>query len=83
MKANKLPPLPCNSVSFPLEPTRNGTEFIDVTLACEDGELEEAHKVVLAPTNPSSKSKQASSSIDLDWGICSSAEEEKNILSEH
>ena len=29
--------------------------------------------MVPAPTNPSSKSKQASSSIDLGWGICSSA----------
>ena len=49
-----------------------------MTLACEDGELVEAHKVVPAPTNPSSKSKQASSSIDLGWAICSSAEEKKH-----
>ena len=73
MKAKKPPPLPCNNVGFPLEPTRNGTEFTDVTLACEDSELEEAHKVVPAQTNPSSKSKQASLSIDLGWGIWSSA----------
>ena len=73
MKANKPPPLPCNSVGFPLEPTRNGTEFTDVTLACEDGELVQAHKLVPALTNPSLKLKQASSSIDLGWRICSSA----------
>ena len=65
MKANNPPPLPCNNVGFPLELTRYDKEFTDVTLACEDGELEEAHKVVPASTNPSSKLKQAPSSINL------------------
>ena len=72
MKANKLLPLPCNNVGFPLEPTRDDREFTDVTLACEDGEQKQAHKKVPALTNPSYQSKQALSSIDLGWGICSS-----------
>ena len=77
MKANKLPPIPCNNVDFPFKPTRDDKEFNDMTLACEDGELKDAHKVVPALTNPSLKSK-APSSIDLGWGICSSAVK-KNI----
>ena len=35
---------------------RDDGDFADVTLACEDDELKEAHKVVPALTNPSSKS---------------------------
>ena len=52
MKANKPPPLPCKNVSFPLKPTRDDTEFTDVTLACEDGRQIEAHKVILAASSP-------------------------------
>ena len=73
MKANKPPLLPCNNVSPSFGAPRDYREFTDVNLACEDGELKQAHKVVPAPTNPFSKSKQASSSIDLGWGVCSSA----------
>ena len=31
---------------------RNTTDFVDVTLACEDGRQIEAHKVILAATSP-------------------------------
>ena len=31
---------------------REGTEFVDVTLACEDGQQVEAHKVILAASSP-------------------------------
>ena len=31
---------------------RNNNDFSDVTLACEDGEQLEAHKVVLASSSP-------------------------------
>ena len=31
---------------------RNNTDFVDVTLACEDGQQVEAHKVVLAASSP-------------------------------
>ena len=31
---------------------RNDTDFSDVTLACEDGEQFEAHKVILAASSP-------------------------------
>ena len=31
---------------------RYGTEFADVTLACEDGQQIEAHKVVLSSSSP-------------------------------
>ena len=31
---------------------RNTTVFVDVTLACEDGRLIEAHKVILAASSP-------------------------------
>ena len=31
---------------------RNDKEFTDVTLACEDGQLMEAHKVILAASSP-------------------------------
>ena len=56
---------------------REDKEFTDVTLACEDGELYEAHKVVPDSAHPSYKSKQALSSINLGWGICSSAEKKQ------
>lgn len=42
---------------------RDDTEFIDVTLAYEDGEEMEAHKVILTASN--SSEKYTSSSIDL------------------
>ena len=31
---------------------REGTDFVDVTLACEDGQQVEAHKVILAASSP-------------------------------
>ena len=31
---------------------RNETEFVDVTLACEDGQQVEAHKVILTASSP-------------------------------
>ena len=31
---------------------RNDTEFVDVTLACEDGSTIAAHKVILAASSP-------------------------------
>ena len=31
---------------------RNDKEFIDVTLACEDGQQLEAHKIILATSSP-------------------------------
>ena len=31
---------------------REGTEFVDVTLACEDGQQVEVHKVILAASSP-------------------------------
>ena len=31
---------------------REDKEFTDVTLACEDGQQIEAHKVILAPSSP-------------------------------
>ena len=31
---------------------RNDTEFADVTLACEDGQQVEAHKIILASSSP-------------------------------
>ena len=34
---------------------REGKDFTDVTLACEDGQQVEAHKVILAVTSPSQK----------------------------
>ena len=34
------------------EELRNDTDFTDVTLACEDGELVEAHKVILVTSSP-------------------------------
>ena len=31
---------------------RNNTDFVDVTLACEDGQQIEVHKVILAASSP-------------------------------
>ena len=37
LKANKLPPLPCNSISSSFGAPKYDREFTDVTLVCEDG----------------------------------------------
>ena len=34
------------------EELRNDTDLTDVTLACEDGELVEAHKVIIVTSSP-------------------------------
>ena len=48
---------------------REDNEFADVTLACEDGQQIEAHKVILATSSPFFqnllKKKTASSPIDI------------------
>ena len=40
------------NVSSTFNNLRNGKEFADVTLACEDGQQMEAHKVILAASSP-------------------------------
>ena len=47
---------------------RKGTDFADVTLACEDGQQIEAHKVILAAPSPFSQKKHTQSSTDLHEG---------------
>ena len=55
---------------------RQDKEFTDVTLACEDGQQVEAHKVVLVASSPFFQNllksfplkEQASSSVDLPAG---------------
>ena len=41
-----------DSVTFSFRELRNDKEFSDVTLACEDGQQVEAHKVVLTSSSP-------------------------------
>ena len=40
------------NVNFAFKELREDKEFIDVTLACEDGQQVEAHKVVLVSASP-------------------------------
>ena len=40
------------NVNSALGNLREDKEFTDVTLACEDGQQIEAHKVILAPSSP-------------------------------
>ena len=40
------------NVNFTFASLRNDKDFTDVTLACEDGQLMEAHKVILASSSP-------------------------------
>merc|ERR1719290_68787 len=40
------------SINSAFESLRNDKEFTDVTLACEDGQQMEAHKVILAASSP-------------------------------
>ena len=40
------------NVSSTFNNLRNGKEFADVTLACEDDQQMEAHKVILAASSP-------------------------------
>ena len=51
---------------------RQDRDFADVTLACEDGQKIEAHKVILASSSPFFKNllkkEQTSSSADLYEG---------------
>ena len=50
---------------------RDDKEFTDVTLACEDGQQMEAHKVILAASSPFfEKILQTSPSTDLSREIC-------------
>ena len=43
------------NVNSAFERLRDDKEFTDVTLACEDGQQVEAHKVILAATSPFSE----------------------------
>ena len=51
---------------------RESSDFVDVTLACEDGHQIEAHKVILATSSPffsgNFQEKQTQSPIDLHEG---------------
>ena len=40
-----------SNIGNTLEKLRDGSEFTDVTLVCEDGQQVEAHKVILASTS--------------------------------
>ena len=42
----------CDNVSSAFRDLRDDKEFTDVTLACEDGQQVEAHKVVLIASSP-------------------------------
>ena len=46
------PPLPRNNVNSSFGDLRDDNEFSDVTLAWEDGQQAEAHKVILAGSSP-------------------------------
>ena len=48
LRSNRFPDIVCQS----LKVLRSGQDFADVTLACEDGDLVEAHKVILAGGSP-------------------------------
>ena len=48
LRSNKFPDIICRS----LKVLRSGEDFADVTLACEDGNLVKAHKVILAGSSP-------------------------------
>ena len=41
-----------DNVHFSFGKLRNDNDFTDVTLACEDGQQVEAHKVILAASSP-------------------------------
>ena len=47
---------------------RESADFADVTLACEDGNQIEAHKVVLTASSPFSPEEQTQSPTDLHEG---------------
>ena len=48
LRSNRFPDIVCQSLKL----LRSGQDFADVTLACEDGDLVEAHKVILAGGSP-------------------------------
>ena len=60
---NKMPQFMKGSSSF--GDFCGNKEFSDVTLACEDGQLVEAHEVILAGPVP----KQPSTPLGFSWGI--------------
>ena len=48
LRSNKFPDIICQSIKI----LRSEQDFADVTLACEDGKMVEAHKVILAASSP-------------------------------
>ena len=50
--SEKLCPQWNDFVKNTFENLRDSTDFVDVTLACEDGHQIEAHKVILAASSP-------------------------------